>query len=581
MIKRIFALSLLICLPLTADSVLSEDKALRRINDHLILKDINSAAKEAEQYCSLYPDSFPIQQAYLRALCEKGEEQAAFSAFKKAKSLISSDGKERELLELMAWGVLSKGETSSLLMIRFYSLLGAAFTSDAKALPLLQRELASSNALLRSLAVKISASYGDIPLRETLLKMLKDEKVWYVRLDVIAALGRLRVQEARPFLKRLIANPKTLPEERASALMAMTAMYETVDDSELSALIHSDRAGFRQLAIELISFWNLHDKLPEILPLLSDNSPSVRMSVLNALGQSGLKEVSGVPLTTHVQKLLADPCPEVAITAGWLATILGDREGQKILTHWITQPVAQWKRLSSAALAATGQSGQSLSYSLMQTESDIYVKSNLAIGLIGQRHKVDAAGKTLHAILSENKSELWMWQEDYNPLFRSLAPSKLRHIDQVPRYPYAVDQHVRLELLSVLSIIGFPKAIETVKEYLKDPAWNVSTTAMLTLLQEGDDQSLENIKDLLKDDDKDICMQAALILSMYGSDPAAIDILYKAYPALDREMKIHVLEALARIGDPSSIPFLLALLEDPFQVIRVIAASAMIQCIYH
>jgi len=34
-------------------------------------------------------------------------------------------------------------------------------------------------------------------------------------------------------------------------------------------------------------------------------------------------------------------------------------------------------------------------------------------------------------------------------------------------------------------------------------------------------------------------------------------------------MKVHILEALAHIGDPSSIPFLLDILKEPFQVLRV------------
>jgi hypothetical protein len=222
-----------------------------------------------------------------------------------------------------------------------------------------------------------------------------------------------------------------------------------------------------------------------------------------------------------------------------------------------------------------------MSQQILKEESDIYVKANLALGLIGQRQHVDLAGQAIHSMLSDSRTELWMWETAHNPLFRSLAPSKLRHIDQVPRYPQAVDQHVKLDLLSTLSKISHPRALDAVKSFLKDPLWGVSSTAMITLLQEGDDQSLDVIKMLLDEKDQEIRLQAALILAMHGSDPQAIGILHKAYPSLDREAKIHVLEALARVGDPSSIPFLLGILEDPFQILRVIAASAMIQCIYH
>ena len=44
-------------------------------------------------------------------------------------------------------------------------------------------------------------------------------------------------------------------------------------------------------------------------------------------------------------------------------------------------------------------------------------------------------------------------------------------------------------------------------------------------------------------------------------------------------MKIHILEAIAHIGSKKSIKFLVNTLEEPFQILRVIAASALIQCI--
>ena len=48
---------------------------------------------------------------------------------------------------------------------------------------------------------------------------------------------------------------------------------------------------------------------------------------------------------------------------------------------------------------------------------------------------------------------------------------------------------------------------------------------------------------------------------------------------MEREMKIHVLEAIGHIGDRESIPFLIQILKEPFQVLRVVAASALIQCL--
>lgn len=76
-------------------------------------------------------------------------------------------------------------------------------------------------------------------------------------------------------------------------------------------------------------------------------------------------------------------------------------------------------------------------------------------------------------------------------------------------------------------------------------------------------------------------MQAALILALLGSDDAAVKVLQEAYSKVEREIKVYILEALGHIGDPQSIPFLLEILNEPFQVLRVVAASALIQCLYH
>ena len=87
--------------------------------------------------------------------------------------------------------------------------------------------------------------------------------------------------------------------------------------------------------------------------------------------------------------------------------------------------------------------------------------------------------------------------------------------------------------------------------------------AAATLLQEGDEEDLAAVRELLTDPDEKIRVQAAMILAIVGSDPTAVKILQEAYHHVDREMKVHILEALAHIGDASSIPFLLKSSKNP------------------
>ncbi len=579
--KKIFYFLSLVASLCNAGEV-AEENAIKRIHSHLFIQDSASAVKDAQSYLKQYPQSLNLQLAYLKALCQQGEEVEAFeqflSIFKTSETHTTSD---RVILEWLAWGVLNKGEGSPLLIVRLYALLGAAFTQDARAISILLKELQGSNSLLRSLAVKLSSQYGDAPLRKELLRLLKEEKVWFVKLEVIQAIGTLRMLEAKKTLQEMVASPKTMAEEKAAAIIALTGMYETISMEELSSLINSERAGLRHLASEIVAHLDLKEGVDFLAPLLSDSSPNVRISTMKTLGLLQVRSLQGKQTIDLLKKNLLDSHPEVSIMAGWLATVLEGEQGLVVLGKWINQDRLEFRRLAAAALGATGIKGVSLAQKKIKEESDLYTRVNLAIGLIGQRQEVEKSAKVLAEALEESEKELWMWDAGANGFFQSLSPSTVCHREGMPQYPQMVDHLVKLDLLSILSIVHYPKAQEAVKKFLKSQPWGVTAAAASTLLQEGDESSLEIIRDLLNDSDEKIRIQAALILALVGGDPSAVKVLIAAYPNVDREMKMHILEALGRIGDASSIPFLVGLLKEPFQGLRVVAASALIQCLYH
>ncbi len=542
----------------------SEQDLANRVHTHLFIHDPATAILEAKQFLKEYPESQELQFALIRALCEKGDDTEAISIWKKSVNY------DRKLLELLGWGVLKKSDFSLQQFVRISSLIGIALTRDAKAIPILLSSLRSSSALFRTLAIRLSANYRDEPLRDELLRLLKEEKVWHVRLEVIKAVGQTGILAAKEQLKEIIGNRKTLAEEKSGALIALASMYETIEDSELKALVKSDRAGLRQLACEVISVLDLGDKVRFILPLLKDASPDVRISALTTLGLSKTKTIA----------CLDDTNPPVAITAGWLSILQDDKRGEEVLKHWILGDNPEYRRMASAALSKTGKHGAKLAWKMLKTSEDPYVRVNLAMGLIGIREHIEKSCTALHAALQDPGSK-WMWEHENHFLFRSLAPSKVVHIDQIPNYPAIVDQMTRLELLSLLSVMRYPKALDAVKDFLKNSAWGVSGTAAVTLLQEGDELAFDAVKELLCDKDEKIRIQAALILALVGNEPKAVQVLQEAYTKADREIKIHILEALGHIGDPASIPFLVDVLGEPFQVLRVVAASALIQCLYH
>ena len=559
----------------------TDEAACKQIYGHLLIHDPISAVVDAKAFLEERPESKPIRLALIRSLCEKGNETEAWEEWQRTILLFPDVQTDRRMLEVLAWGVLNKGENSPQLSICINSLLGAAFTQDARAVPLLLDQLRSTNAMIRSVAVRLSSVYGDGPLQEEIFRMLKTENVWYVRLELIQASGQMRLHKARPILKEIIGNPKTLAEEKAAAIVALVSMYDAIALQELKSLAHSDRAGLRQLACEIVGHLDFKLGVAEIVPLLKDTSPEVRMAALSAFGIMRVREVGGIDVVSLIANNLNDSAPEVQITAGWVVLLSGDKKGEEILEKWMLSDEEWLRRLASAAVSVSGKYGVKLASRVLKKSEDPYVKANLSLGLIGQREHVSLACDTLYSVFFQEQDVMWMWDNQINPLFRSLSPSKVSHVEHIPHYPMVVDQLVRLDLLSILSIVRYPKAQNAVKMFLQNQTWGVTGSAAATLIQEGDEESFGIVRDLLDDPEEKIRIQAALILALLGGDPAAVKVLQESYPHVEREMKVHILEALAHVGDPQTIPFLMEIIKEPFQVLRVVAASALIQCLYH
>ncbi|NGX39289.1 MAG: hypothetical protein KR126chlam1_00613 [Chlamydiae bacterium] len=537
--------------------------------------------REAKNKLQHYPESKALRLSLIKALCQSGQEVEALEEWSRVVENHEELLKDRTALETLAWGVLNKGEASSQLAIRINSLIGASMTRDARAIPLIINALKGSNSMLRSVAVGLAAAYGDIPLQEEIARLLKEEKVWYVRLELIKAAGALRMTSIKERLIEIIGDATTLAEEKVAAIVSLVNMYEAIGDRELSNLIRSERAGLRELACELVVHLDLTDKVDLLFPLLHDSNPNVRMGVLNALALLNVSEIDGHRLIRdeRILKLQGDHIPEVAITACWLSLLGGDKRGADKLQKWILKGEEEYARVAAGALAISGKRGAPLMKKILKKSKDPYVRTTIALGLIGQRIGVDTACFAINEHLLSK--EMWMWDTTHNPLFRSLSPSKVGHTDRVPNYPLVVDQLTRLELLQVLCIMGDPKAEEAVKAFLETKTWGTVGAAAATLLQEGDDGALDVVRRLLSDPNEKVRIQAALILALHGGDKAAVEVLKTAYPNASREIKIHILEALAKVGDPKTIEFLLERLNEPFQVLRVVAATAIIQCLYH
>lgn len=557
----------------------SLEEGLRRVSAHQLIEDGDSAVAEARGLVISYPDSSQAIASLVEALSAKGWIDEALQEWKQLKARFPKEALQRPVLEALGWGMLKKGISSSQYGVRLGAMVGSFLTRDAKAVSVLKKMLRDSNAVIRTVAVQMSSEYGDAALKDEIERMLVEEKVWLVRMEAIRAAGVLRIRSAAPLLESILESDRSMAEEREAAIHALIYMWGDATAVDVSKLAKSNRAGLRHLASAIATHFEMKECLNDVLALLNDPHPAVRISALNGLGLFYRKEMTQEALYPAIQARLEEKDPTVSITACWAALIAGMPEGEAKLRKWLTDAYAENRRLAAAALAKTGPFGASLAVETLKESKDSYVKANVALGLIGERREMKAACDTIYSFLTEEKRR-WMWDPRSNPLFQVLAPSEVRHIDQIPNLPEAIDQMTRLNLVSLLAIAEDERAIQALKKFLSEKKWGITGVAAATLLQEGDESALEIVRTLLQEKDRTIRLQACLVLAMYGKDPTVIKDLEESFVGADFETKLHILEALGQVGGEDSFPFLVAVLDEPFPILKVAAAASLIQSIH-
>ena len=302
----------------------------------------------------------------------------------------------------------------------------------------------------------------------------------------------------------------------------------------------------------------------------------VRISALNAIVLYYKDNIDSVTLKKTLDKAYLDTNSYVAITAAWAGLVIDPEKGKAHIKKWLFDKYGENRRFAAAAVAQSGSYGEGLAKYALENSEDHFVKANVAFGLIGQRKEINACCNVLYDFI-KSKKHMWMKENLENHLFNVIAPSEIRHTDHFPNYPEAMDQVVQLNILSMLAILEDPRAEEAIKSFLRRKTWGITGLASITLLQEGNEESLLLLRSLLNDKEKYVQVQAALALAAIGKDKSVLPILEEAYFSADYDLKLNILGAVSNISKQESFPFLLKVLEEPFQILRVAAASGIIQ----
>lgn len=555
-----------------------EEIATKRIHEHLLICDPTTACEEAKSNVQKYPNYLPLLEAYVTALAKAGRENEMMQAWNQYAAINPNAYKNRELLENMAWGVISQAANSSSPIIRTVALLGAFFGQDAKGVEILHKHLNDNNSFLRGVAVQLAAQLRDAKLCDGVLNLFRKEKDWGVHLQAIKALGKMHITAAKPELISIISSSNAAAEEKAAAIQSLVYLLETASRDDVAHLATSDRAGLRLLACEVVQHCDLRNELDYIFPLLYDHSSEVRAAALQVFGVLRIKDHQNQRLADVAAFMLNDPDSTVAITAAWVIILEDYSQGQKAFERWLVHENRRVRILAAAALGASGKYGLPYMLEAFRNSQDSFVKMNLALSLIRQRSAVNEACMALYEGLTVEKSR-WMWNED--TIFRALVPTTIAKKASGDESPEATDQLARLEILSMLAMLEDSHAKAALTDFLDQQTWGISGLAAALLLTEGDDASIDLVKTLLTHPSQKIRIQAALILSLWGKDESAIAVLKESYKNADRDLKERILEGIGRIGELSTIPFLVDKLQEPFPTLRIIAATALLQCLYH
>jgi HEAT repeat protein len=564
---------------LTVFALTFATSAEKKVHSYLTVRDYQSASETARDALKQSPENQKLWEAYLQALAKCGEESQMMKAWGKYTDLFPQELHNRHLLECMAWGIIEKGSFANSPLVRAYALLGAFLGQDALGVEIIQRNLSDPNNFIRTLALRLSSDLHDVRLKDEVFRLFKKEKMWSVRLEVIRAVGKMKIKELINDLIQIVINPSTSAEEKAAATEALVNLFEKPTKEELFKLSQSPRAALRQIACEIILHSGGVEDAEIVFPLIQDSCADIRAAALQTLGILKVTTVKGKSVIEAAFHLQRDPNPVVAIMAAWYLTITQTQLYANPFSQWLVHPKQEIRLFAGTALATTGKYGIEWLKSAFYHTEDPYLKMNLAFGMLSQRNNIEEAAVAIYQTFVNNR-ERWMWEE--KGIFRILSRSKIKHSELIPNNPEVVNQLTRLDILNILSKIDTPHVQQAILSFLQEKSWGVSGVASALLLTEGDELALQYVEELLYHSNHKIRIQASLILALWGKGEAAIQVLQQAYnQAKDHELKHQILEGLGSIGSSYSIPFLTECLNDFHQTTRIIAASALLQCLYH
>ena len=206
------------------------------------------------------------------------------------------------------------------------------------------------------------------------------------------------------------------------------------------------------------------------------------------------------------------------------------------------------------------------------------VRLNAGLGLLLHRKATIEVAQQIEKLLKEHPRRL---APSATGGGLAIQHSEATHRPDVPNFPEALDLVGRLRLAYVLAAAGFPLPQEMLERWLVESRWNVSSMSAHLLLSEGGVQAAQVVRGCLRHPDARIRFQSAMLLATFCHDEEALDRLIEDFPALQQDQQWQVLDAAGSTGSRRLLPLLTQALVTPSPATRIIAASSILQVLYH
>jgi HEAT repeat protein len=438
-----------------------------------------------------------------------------------------------------------------------HEVVEALVRHGGNVVPLLVEKLADTDLETRKAAVIALGRIGDIRAVPDLIRMLRDEAD--LRIIVAGALARIGDRRAFDGLLELIGDEDA--GVRQSAIAALNSLGHPEMPKRMAALLLSPNALVRESAVRIAGYFSYPEVADLLIQLCHDPDLSVRCAAI--------EQMPFVESSRSVEKLgaaLSDTSAKARAAAARALGHIDHKFAQPQLLRaladsdsWVryfsVRSIARLKLIESidalsekarfdeagqvrvAAVDALGDIGGARVVSILAglTEADDEELAGAAISALGRVHYPDAIAPLVAALYLPNAKR------------RLLAIAALR-------------ERGGFDAVSVLH--------DLVKEDLEAP---VAQAAIEAFAKIGTQEAVSNLVTLTaKPKYRELCVNALGSLS----DEHA-HLLTRGLVHNQVEVRLAVIEALARIKQPQSTKLIVCALADPEPAVRISAINSL------